>query len=60
MPTDPPPANWLRGAGLVAFLALVAADVFDGKLDGGLWSYLVGLALIVWGPAVLIQAARKP
>lgn len=56
---DPPPPNWLRGAGLVAFLAVVAADVQDGRLDADEWALVTGLGLVLWGPSVIGAIARS-
>lgn len=49
----PPPANWLRGVGLFALLAVVAADVSDRHLDGNTWAYLIGIGVLVYGPPLL-------
>jgi hypothetical protein len=57
--SDPPPANWLRGAGLLAFTAVVAADTWDGKLDADVWALLLGLGLILYGPSVLIRSVFR-
>lgn len=56
---DPPPANWLRGVGLLAFLGIVVADTYDGHLDADEWALLLGLGLILWGPAVLIRSVWR-
>ena len=58
-PPAPPPPAWLRGAGLVAFLAVVAADVSDGRLDTDGWALMLGAGLIIWGPPVLRSVLRR-
>lgn len=51
---DPPPAAWLRGAGLVALLVFIALDVIpDSQLDADLWTYTVAVLAVIYGPSVL-------
>lgn len=53
----PPPASWLRGAGLIACGAVLAADVaWDHRLDGGVWAYLAAFLVAVYGPELLLAA----
>ncbi len=54
---DPPPL--LRVAGLVAFLALALVDSLDAEWNPDPWVYLGGVAVIVWGPAMLPSIGRK-
>ena len=58
-PTDPPPANWLRGAGLIAFTGIIVADTYDGRLDAEVWALMIGLGVIVWGPSVLNRSVWR-
>ena len=52
----PPPAQWLRGAGLVVLLAFIAADSLDRDLSASLWAYGGAVVVILWGPEILIAA----
>ena len=53
----PPPASWLRGAGLLACGAVLAADVvWDHHLDGGTLAYLAAFLVAVYGPELLLAA----
>lgn len=57
---NPPPPSWLRGAGLVAYVVVVLADVIgDGRLDTDGWSLMLGAGLIIWGPPVLRSVLRR-
>ncbi len=57
-PLDPPPPSWLRAAGLVFLVIVVAADVYDGRLDADAWSLVAGLGVALWGPSI-ISALRS-
>jgi len=57
-PTDPPPPSWLRAAGLLFLVLVVAADLVDGRLDAGEWSLVTGLGLALWGPSAVAVIAR--
>lgn len=52
----PPPAQWLRGAGLLALLAYLAADTLDGPPTASLWAYAAGVVIVLWGPEILVAA----
>ena len=52
----PPPAQWLRGAGLVLLLAFIAADALDRTLSASLWAYGGAIVVILWGPEILVSA----
>jgi len=53
----PPPASWLRGAGLLACGAVLAGDVaWDHHLDGTTWGYLAAFLVAVYGPELLLAA----
>jgi hypothetical protein len=53
----PPPANWLRLAGLVACTAVLAADVLtDRHLDGGIAAYLIAYTVVIYGPELVLSA----
>lgn len=52
----PPPAQWLRGAGLVVLLAFIALDALDRQLSASLWAYGGAIVVILWGPEILIAA----
>lgn len=58
VPADPPPPSWLRAAGLLFLVLVVAADVLDGRLDADVWSLVTGLGLALWGPSVVSAVAR--
>lgn len=55
-PKAPLPAQWLRGAGLVALLAYLAADIADRQLSASLWAYGGAVVILIWGPEVLVSA----
>lgn len=57
-PTDPPPPSWLRAAGLGFLVIVVAADVFDGRLDADAWALVAGLSVALWGPSAVAAIAR--
>ena len=48
---SPPPL--LRAAGLLALLAIIVIDARADNWNPNPWLYLLGVALIVWGPVVL-------
>lgn len=50
-PDSPPPL--LRATGLAALVAIVVIDALVVDWDPNPWVYLVGVALIIWGPTVL-------
>lgn len=52
----PPPAQWLRGAGLLVLLAYVAGDTLDRDLSSSLWAYGATVVVVLWGPEILIAA----
>lgn len=52
----PPPAQWLRGAGLLALLAYLAGDVADGPPTASIWAYVGGVVIVLWGPEILVSA----
>ncbi len=61
-PADPPPPNWLRAAGLVFLVIMIAADLVDGRLDASDWALVTGLGVSLWGPsvvAVIASAVRR-
>lgn len=58
-PADPPPPSWLRAACLVVLVLIVAADLFDGRLDASEWALVTGLGLSVWGPSAVTAVARS-
>lgn len=57
-PIDPPPPSWLRAAGLVVLVLVVAADLVDGRLDASEWALMAGLGVSVWGPSAVTALAR--
>ena len=52
----PPPAQWLRGAGLLALLAYLAADALDRSLSASMWAYGGALVVVLWGPEAMVAA----
>ena len=48
---SPPPL--LRAAGLLAMLVIIFVDAWADRWNPNPWLYLLGIALIVWGPVVL-------
>ncbi len=46
-------------AGLVAFITLAIVDSLDAEWNPDPWVYLGGVAVIVWGPAMLPSIGRK-
>jgi len=55
---DPPPPSWLRAAGLVVLVVVVAADLVDGRLDASEWALVTGLGVSLWGPSAVVAIAR--
>ena len=60
-PTDPPskappPAQWLRGVGLLALSGYLVADIADGTLSASIWAYAGGATVVLWGPEILLAA----
>ena len=53
----PPPASWLRGAGLLACAAVLLSDVaWDHHLDGNGFGYLAAFLVAVYGPDLVLAA----
>lgn len=48
---SPPPL--LRAAGLLALLVIIFTDAYTDGWNPNPWLYLLGVALIIWGPSVL-------
>lgn len=48
----------LRGAGLVALVAMVAIDGASAHFDPDPWVYAIA-AVIIWGPGMLPGLGRK-
>lgn len=52
----PPPAQWLRGAGLVALGGYLVVDILDGPPSSSVWAYAGGVTVVLWGPEILVAA----
>lgn len=61
-PNPPPssdPSTWLRLAGLVALLIIVAIDAISVEWNPDPWVHLAGIGLLVWGPRVATSGIRR-
>jgi hypothetical protein len=38
---------------------IVAADVFDGRLDSSPWTLITGIGMIIWGPQLARWITRR-